>query len=205
MNRISFANNKGVVLVTSLMMTFISLTIVMAVMYMITQNVQKTGGFKRYKSALEASYGGTEAVVKQIMPVILNSSFSGGSTDFTLFSVSYPNNSDCSIATKLTSSPNAWAASCDRSQNPKAAPDITFQLPASIGAQSYTVYAKIIDTVAGNTDQSGGEEVITGGVVEAFTGSNEVKHLPYVYRLEIQAERSTNATEHASLSVLYAY
>lgn len=178
----------------------------MAVMYMITQNVQKTGGFKRYKSALEATYGGTEAVMKQILPVVLDSSFAGGTTDFTLFSVSYPNNSDCNIATKLTSSPDAWAASCNQSQNPKAAPDMTFQLPASIGGQSYTVYAKIVDTVVGNTDQSGGGEVITGGVVELLSGSGaQAKPLPYVYRLEIQAERSTNATEHASLSVLYAY
>jgi len=36
-------------------MTLISLAIVMSVMYMITQNIQRTGALKRYKTALEAS------------------------------------------------------------------------------------------------------------------------------------------------------
>lgn len=207
MKKTSLNNKKGIALVTSLLMTFISLTIVMAVMYMITANIQKTGVMKRYKSALEATYGGTDAVVKQVFPKILDSAFAGNNENFTLFTVSFPNNANCSISSKITSSPDAWAAACSQSPDPKTAPDISFQLPASVGGQSYTVYAKIIDTIVGNTDMSAsGGDALTGGVVETLgAGGISVKHIPYVYRLEVQAERSTGATEQANLTVLYAY
>lgn len=198
-------NNKGIALITSLMMTFITLTIVMAVMYMVTQSIQQTGQTKRYRTALEASYGGADALVKQVLPVILDSSFQ---SDFTLFSVTYPNDTNCSIAAKLTLSPNEWATLCDQSPEPKKTPDITFQLPASAGGQSYTVYAKIIDTLIGNTDMSagGGGDALAGGVVETGGGAGiDVKHIPYVYRLEVQAERTSGAREQANLTVLYAY
>jgi len=53
MNRLN--NNKGVALVTALMLTLISLTIVMALMYMITQGTtvsasNKKEGYQLYKS-----------------------------------------------------------------------------------------------------------------------------------------------------------
>ncbi len=198
-------NNKGIALLTALMMTFISLTIVMAVMYMVTQSIQQGGQTKRYRTALEASYGGADALVKQVLPVIIDSSFK---SDFTLFSVSYPNDANCSVAAKLTLSSNEWATLCDQSPEPNKSPDITFQLPASAGGQSYTVYSKIIDTLVGNTDMSagGGGDALAGGVVEAGGGGGiDVKHIPYVYRLEVQAERTVGATEQANITVLYAY
>jgi len=48
------SNNDGIALVTSLMMTLISLTIVMAVMYMITQNNNQN----RLHKDLQNSFGG---------------------------------------------------------------------------------------------------------------------------------------------------
>ena len=63
---------KGVALVTSLIMTLISLTIVMSVMYMITQSIVQTGTIKRYKTALEASYGGTDLIMKEFVPKIMD-------------------------------------------------------------------------------------------------------------------------------------
>jgi len=48
MNRLN--NNKGVALVTALMLTLISLTIVMALMYMITQGTTVSASYKRYKN-----------------------------------------------------------------------------------------------------------------------------------------------------------
>jgi len=64
-------NNKGVALVTSLMLTLISLTIIMALMYMITQSTQVSGASKRYKTALDAGYGGSELFTKDILPFLL--------------------------------------------------------------------------------------------------------------------------------------
>lgn len=214
--RTNFIHKKdGIALITALMMTLISLTIIMAVMSVVTQNIQSVGGTKRFKSALEASYGGSELVLKQILPALLDNTMT---TDFTLLTASYPNNSACNIATKLNSTQEAWNAACNLSDDPKVMPDVTFQLPASSGT-TYTVYAKIVDTLmVGNTDRSvggdgsGGVGEITGGVVNMSIGgggggggSVSVKHIPYVYRVEVQAERSVNAVEKANLSVLYAY
>ena len=64
-------DNSGIALITSLMFTLISLTIVMALLYMVTQSTRVSGANKRYKTALEASYGGSELFTKDILPYLL--------------------------------------------------------------------------------------------------------------------------------------
>ncbi len=64
-------DNKGIALVTSLMFTLISLTIVMALLYMVTLSTKVSGANKRYKTALEASYGGSELFTKDVLPYLL--------------------------------------------------------------------------------------------------------------------------------------
>lgn len=203
----SFAKNEGgVALVTALLMTMISLTIVMAVMYMITQSVQQTGLVKRYKTALEASYGGTDIVMKELVPVIMKNLESASlvtdlESTFSAVSLSVLTSDTC-LQNKLSLGTKAWDASCSQTSNPKNAPDLQFQMPA-LNGQPYTVYAKIVDTLGGNTDTSG-LQLEGGGVAETLSFITP-QHLPYVYRLEIQAERASNATEQANMSVLYAY
>jgi len=199
-------NESGVALVTSLLLTLISLTIVMAVMYMITQSVQQTGLVKRYKTALEASYGGTDIVMKEVIPEIMKSFESASlvsdiETTFSAVSLLVLTTDTC-LQNKLSLGTKAWDASCSQTSNPKSDPDIRFQMPA-LNGQPYTVYAKIVDTLGGNTDTSG-LQLEGGGVAESLSFITP-QHLPYVYRLEIQAERSANATEQANMSVLYAY
>ena len=65
-------NQKGIALVTSLMLTLISLTLVMFLMYMITSSVKLSGANKRYKTALEASYGGVDIVANEVMPQLFS-------------------------------------------------------------------------------------------------------------------------------------
>lgn len=199
-------NNDGIALVTALMMTMISLTIVMAVMYMITQSIQQTGLAKRYKTALEASYGGTDIVMKEIVPEIMKniqsaSFISDIESDFSSVGLSVLTTANC-LQDKLSLGTKAWDASCNQSSNPRSAPDVEFQLPA-LNGQPYRIFAKIVDTLGGNTDQSG-LQLEGGGVAESLSFITP-QHLPYVYRLEIQAERTANATEQANMSVLYAY
>ena len=64
-------NEKGVALVTSIMFTALSLVICMSLLYIITSGIQATGTLKRYRTALEATYGGTELMLKDI----INASF----------------------------------------------------------------------------------------------------------------------------------
>lgn len=203
----TFAKNKdGIALITALLMTMISLTIVMAVMYMITQSIQQTGLAKRYKTALEASYGGTDIVMKEIVPEIMKNFISASlvtnlETTFSAVSLLVLTSDTC-LQNKLSLGTKAWDASCSQTTNPRSSPDIEFQMPA-VNGQPYMIYAKIVDTLGGNTDQSG-LQLEGGGVAESLSFITP-QHLPYVYRLEIQAERSTNATEQANMSVLYAY
>jgi len=198
----------GVALVTSLVMTMISLTIVMAVMYMITQNIERTGSLKRYKTALEASYGGTDIIIKEIVPLVLQDFDSGTpidhmETDYGAISLDISATAAC-LQDKLFKPTSSWASSCSQALNPKSAPDMSFRLQAT-GGQPYTIYAKIVDHVneKGNSDLSG-LQLEGAGVAESLAVITP-QHIPYVYRLEVQAERSANATEQANMSVLYAW
>jgi len=205
-------NNEGVALVTSLLMTMISLTIIMSVLYMITQNITRTGAMRRYNTAIEASYGGTDLIMKEIVPFVVKNSGSG--TFLTQFQAAFPTSlvslsatqASC-LQSKVTLNTDAWVAACGtaaqrQSLDAKTVPDMTMQLQAS-GGQPFTVYTKIVDTVNGNSDMSGLQ--LEGAGVAESQNVISPQHLPFVYRLEIQAERSTNATEQANMSVLYAY
>lgn len=205
-------NEDGIALVTSLMMTLITLGIIMSVLYLITSSIQNTGANKRYRSAVEAAYGGTELVVKDLLPMILRDIASTTlGTDISTYNqdnnitVSMNTTQQC-LQAKLTMPTNLWAANgCPPNAttiNPTSQSDVQITLPATNGTQ-FTVYSKIVDTIAGNTDTSG-LQLEGAGVAE----SNTIivpQHFPYVYRLEVQGQRSVNPAEKSNISVLYAY
>lgn len=137
-----------------------------------------------------------------------------------------PNVSAC-LRAKLTSPKNQWSTACSNSTlNAKEAADISFNLNAASGTP-FTVYSKIVDTMerkftvlesysspsgmakrsktvslAGNSDTS--STALESGSTTDGSGVT-VPHYPYMYRIEIQAERQQNATEKAKISVQYAY
>ena len=201
-------NNKGFALVTSLMLTLISLTIVMALLYMITQSVKMAGQTKKYHTALEASYGGSEIMLKDVLPVVLQNLGSGytGSTlttavqnAFPGLNVQLPTSQQC-LQTKLFQSP-PWVG-CSNTSSPKQSPDMTMDLQAATGSP-FTVYTKIVDTVPGNSDISGLQ--LEGSGVAESSSLLRPQQIPYIYRIEIQGERKDNPTAQANLEVLYAY
>lgn len=211
-------NEDGIALVTSLMMTLISLTIVVSLLYMVTGNIERSGANKRYKSALEASYGGANLVMKDIIPLVLQN-YSTPSAVFTSAMqgayggagnsspVTLPNSSQWQqwqtcLQYKLKKGTSNWPSKCSSTMNPANSPDIQLSMPGTNGT-TFTVYSKIVDTVPGNTDLSG-VQLIGSGVTEGQSTINP-EHLPYVYRIETVAVRSTNAAEKSDLSVLYAY
>lgn len=223
-------NENGVALVTSLMFTMISLVICMALLYMVMSGAQTSGAYKRYKTALDASYGATEIVTKdligqalKILPDATETAFSASFLS-AMGTLSSPSFSAClQMHTNLPT--KDWTGAC---ANPKTSitneADITFNLNAGSGPQ-YTVYTKIVDTrewkftsfstssagipvliskkTGGNTDRSSTESLAKG----ATAGSNSVKvpHYPYVYKIEIQGERAVNSAEKANISAMYAY
>jgi len=202
------AKKDGIALVTALMLTLISLTIVLSVMYLIAQSIQQTGANKRYKTALEASYGGTDVLMKEIVPLILKDFASTPAalvTDlegtYSMVNLKVLAPAQC-LKDKLTLGTDAWGLGCRQLVNPKASSDMSFQLQAS-GGQPYTVYTKVVDTIFGNSDTSGLQ--LEGAGVAESTSVISPQHVPFVYRIEVQAEKANNATEQANMSILYAY
>jgi hypothetical protein len=212
--------NDGIALITSLMFTLISLTIVMYLLLMVTAGIKQSGANKRYRSALEASYGATDIIIKEILPTIFSTTLSSNLTNP---SATYPStlnflaaNTDACIMDKLTKSASQWGNGCSNTSDPKVNTDFTIKLNSSTPADSYTVYTKIVDTVcsdkrvypAGKCTGSdlSGYELLDGGQGTA-AGSSGVtpQSMPATYRIEIVGEKTSNPKEKSKLSLLYAY
>lgn len=214
-------NQNGMALVTSLMLTLISLTIVMFLMYMVTSGVTLSGANKRYKTSLEASYGAVDVVAKDVMPQLLlnmaspsTAISSGGYGAAFNFRASTNVTANACLQEKLTKSTSAWSAACSSSYEPKLLPDMTLTL-SSTASDSFAVYTKIVDTFcsdnrpypAGNCTGSdlSGLYLDGGAGVAGGTSDVSVQQKPAVYRIEITAERSNNPKEKSNLSILYAF
>jgi len=199
-------NNEGIALVTSLMLTLISLTIVMAVLYMVTLSVHQSGQLKKYRTALDASYGGSEIMVSDILPVVLQNYSSTslvGTVEGTFSGVNLAvvTTQKC-LQSKLTKNTSGWSTDCDTSMEPKKSPDMSFTLQAASG-NPFIVYSKIVSTVVGNSD-TGGLQLEGAGVAESSSLLTP-QHFPYIYTMEVQGERQNNPTTKANIEVLYAY
>lgn len=221
------ANNDGIALVTALMLTLISLTIVMYLLLMVTSGIKQSGANKRYRSTLEAGYGATELITKEVLPHVflttINAKQSNPGTEArSLFSSSlnFTTETDACLTLKLTSPSNLptswptaynWDAACkaaSRSSNAKTAPDFTMKLNATgTSADPFTVYAKIVSTECGDTrpypDGKCTNSDISGIYLDGMV--NDLQRKPALYKIEIQAERSTNALEKTKMGILYAY
>jgi hypothetical protein len=228
-------NENGIALITALMFTALSLVITMSLLYMVTAGIRSSGAMKRYRTTTEAAYGGTDIVVKDLIAASfafhdLSSAANPYSTYMTnRFTGNHsPVFSNC-LRAKLTSPKSKWPAACSNdSLNATQASDITFNLNAASGTP-FAVYSKIVDTMerkfvvmesysstAGRGLGKRSKTITTAGnsntsSMELESGSTTdgsgvtVPHYPYMYRIEVQAERQQNATEKAKMSVQYAY
>ncbi|GLI37063.1 pilus assembly protein PilX [Geobacter hydrogenophilus] len=194
-------NERGVALVTALMLTLISLAIAMSLLYMVLSGTKMSAAQKRYKSSLEASHGAVELFTRQV----IDRAFQGYSSaaienDFAAVDLKMVN-SAC-FQDKIGKPTSQWSSGCSSTVEPADAPDMTAKLSGT--DTNFTVYGKIVDTVPGNSDLSGIQ--LDSGAGVAGTGSGiSPQHLPGLYTLEVQAESQANAREKARLSVLYEY
>ena len=78
--------NNGMALITALMFTMLTLVITMALLYMVTAGARTSGALKRYKTATDATYGGSELLTREIIGKALEfSNFSTGGNPFTTY------------------------------------------------------------------------------------------------------------------------
>lgn len=220
------SNNKGIALVTSLMLTMITMGIVMALFYIITQSIKISAATKRYRNVTEATYGGGELMAFDIIGnAFKNMSAAGGmssqlASTYANIDLSMAASNDC-FKQKLSSPSSNWTG-CTSTQKSmelstiKTSPDLSFLLKGTTTAQNYKVYAKVVDTTSGNTDTASSSmlnSADTGGLLSGSgsaysktgTGGVAIKHIPFGYRIEVQGEKATNAIEKSNVTVLYAY
>jgi len=199
-------NDKGIALITVLMLTLITLVIILGILTLITRNTKLSGARKIYRNVTEAAYGGADLVMQDIIPRAF--------TNFTNFSTVIKSDysrikmqlgSSACLRQKLNNDANGWAACSGVHNDPKTQPDMTFKL-AGVSGQSFIVYSKIIDTIPGVPYPSPptGGQLIGGGVAESSAGTTiNLSH--YVYRIEVAGELTLNPAEKSNISVLYEY
>lgn len=221
-------NEKGIALVMVLVLSAIALAIMSALLYMVTSGTKTSGLQKRYKTALDAGIGGGEiayqfialrgeatgqnAFIASLNAAGLSPSVTtpntcttnpaatyGGQSCVTLFG------SPIGLAAKLTLPTDCWSG-CDNSLTitPTTATtyDVRFDL-AGTATTTYRVYAKVVNTIAGNT--GGDEGLWKSGVVAANTGEVAAQTRPYLYTVEVDSENPSNSDERSKLSVIYQY
>jgi hypothetical protein len=195
------SNNKGIALVMVLIISLISLVIMSGLIYMVTTGTQVSGVEKRYRTALEAG--------KSSIDIAYQVFSSRGSNPFTAdegapisFSITSPGT--C-LTNKLNNATVDWDAACESSLTITPATTSTYDMTFQIVGTSldYSVYAKIVDTVEGNS--SGDEGLVKTGVVISNSGEVPVMHIPYLYTVEIASENSNDPTERTRLSALCQY
>ena len=200
---------KGAALVTALLLTMLSLVIAMALLSTITMGSRVSAGQKRYRSALAAAQGGVELMTQEIMPRVLqanllNTTQDGLKGDLSPISLQLPQYA-C-LQQKLNTLTANWSPACSASADPSQSPDVTFSLRGSEKEQGFSVSAKIVDAVPGNSDK-GVIDLLDAGL--STSGTDEVihpQHVPGVYNLSVQGVRDQGDNrEKARLTVLYAY
>ena len=213
-------SEKGLALVTVLILSLITLAIISTLIYMVIQGTRVSGSFKRYGTAREAAVGGSELGADfindrgtMVIPGLVN----------------LPNFCDCGDPDDPNDNLYSGAPSClcdklcdtaivypgaalnwvhcgvdDITLDPTTNPDIQFTLPG-VGGINYQVSVKIVDTIRGNSDLSG--ESLGGTAVSSSTsGIISAPPLPYLHRVEINSEATGgNLFERSRLSGLYAY
>lgn len=210
-------NERGIALVLVLLLALISLAIVSSLLYMATIGTRTSGAEKFYRSADEAAYGGTRIAVDMIVNNVGNA-VSGGalSAPFTATLGSVLNNQAC-LRQKLSLGPGAgfanWGACSANERNLDAAntPDMTFQLSGATAdgmPNPYNVFAKVVDTIEGNTAgvaSSGTSGLSTGGVGGGGASVVTPARQSWMYRIEVEAEDAVNQRERSRYSVLFAH
>jgi hypothetical protein len=180
-------NEKGFAMVFVLVLAAISLVMTLAMLLMVSRGSFFSGQQKRFRTAVEAGRGGMETMFQLIS--------NRGNTD-ALYTMSNP----AAVQTKLAGTIGTWGG-LDNTSTINPAVATSYDMTIDLGA--YRVYAKIVDTVDGN---SGADEgLIKTAVVNAGSGEVTVVSVPYLYTIEVLSQSTTNATERSKLSILYQY
>lgn len=212
-------SEKGLALVTVLVLSLITLAIISTLIYMVIQGTRFSGFYKRFETAREAAVGGAEIGADLVMqrgdisiPLLTITSTSIGAGGFLSCDCGDPddpndnrdsNNERTCLCDKLCDSTANWPG-CSFSLDPTDNPDLEFQLAGANAFSFYQVSVKIVDTIRGNSDLSG-EDLGGTGVVASSSAVIHAPPMPYLHRVEINSEDTGNLKERSRVSALYAF
>lgn len=182
-------NEKGFALGFVLILAVIALLMTLSMLFMVSRGSYVSGQQKRYRTALEASRGGAEAMLQII------GSRGDPSTPYTNLFLG------ASLPSKLISTTGSWASPAESSLTIDPSANTTYDVRIDLG--TYWVYMKVVDTVVGNTGVN--EGLLKSGVVSTTTGEISGMAIPYLYTIEVLSQSQANPTERSKLSVLYQY
>lgn len=230
---ITIKNERGVALVFVLILSLIGLAIVSSLIYMITVGTQSSGAEKFYRTADEAALGGARIGTDLVIDNLSSfddyaSALAGGALSAPLavaLGTALDDTTNC-LKQKLFLPPGVAFANwpgCTpilnrTNMDPSDTWDMRFQL-TGLPPNDYFVFAKIVDTIEGNTAglASGGSSgggaagtgsgggLSTGGVGGGGASIVTPPRRSWMYRIEVQAEDAVNPRERARYSVLYAH
>ncbi len=224
------SNQRGVALVMVLILSVVSLGIMAGLVYMLTTSVKVTGIQQRYKTALEAAEAGGwitmqvldfrgDQVYQNTFLDKLNALALNGDirTDDTCFGGEDPATHEPyrKFATKALVNQPLWSPACNSSPiNPNPVQPyflidilepVTYDMTFDIGTYPvYKIFSKVADTVTGNTAPGLNKFLRRSGVV-SNTGEIPTPTKPYLYYIEVHAERTDQRMEKADISILYEY
>ena len=193
-------NESGMTLVIVMVLAAVALIVMSALIYMATSGTEVSGMGKRYTNALEAAVGGTDAMRGLINVRDANNfTLQNGAVNLTSFS-----NAACTNK-KLTMPTDEWTSNGCPANSDSWTIDTgntqTYDMKLSLGG-NYTVYAKIVSTILGNTQAANG--LVKTGVVGSGSGTVSVPPVPYIYTIEALAQNAT-APERSKVSAVYEY
>ena len=210
-------NEKGIALVMTMVIALIGLGVVSVLLFLVIQGTSMSGYHRFFRTADEAAVGGADVAAEFIrdrgfaVPNLLNPQRVNGSPEDAAYAASCLNNKLITArggANLLAA--GAWVncTSGALTANPGTRPDLQFDTPSVTGLASYRVFVKIVDTVAGNSETTGivtVGELYGAGVIASSSGEVSPPHIPYLYRVEVQAQDAINPRERARYTGLYVY
>jgi hypothetical protein len=204
-------SKKGVALVSILGMVAIGSILLGLFLYFLYRGTDVSILEKKYRTEKDAALGAIEFMCKELLPDSIQTAASSSAiinnllTRYTFSDsvrLAFLISDEC-YRDKLLKETSTWGGSCDRTSDPKSSPDMKFTLKSQ-EAPNFVVYVKIVDTTLGNTNTQA-IPLEGAGVAESQTGVLTPQHFPYLYRVEVQAEREIHPQERVSMELLYAF
>lgn len=197
-------NQRGIALVMALVLGLVGMLMITAILYMVGTGTWQGGSKKRYQTALNASYGGMDFFVREIIQrglsgeslSALGGDYSGGNGVLTMTPGDVGN-----FATKLTTVGVAnWTVGY-----PVTPPDATLTFTFTSPTPDMTVNSTIMATHLGNSTLSSRNLIGGLGVTATPKGGTGGGYIPFLFLTETQGQSAVSSKEKANLSAIYIY